>query len=84
MIKRRSAIEPTIGYMKSDGRLGRNWLTGALGDAMHAVLCGAGHNLRIILRELRLFCALLCLLLLSVVELAQINCHHQYPLGCRN
>jgi hypothetical protein len=29
MIKRRSAIEPTIGHMKSDGRLGRNWLKGA-------------------------------------------------------
>ena len=46
MIKRRSAIEPTIGHMKSDGKLNRNWLKGALGDAMHAVLCGAGHKLR--------------------------------------
>ncbi|UUM20812.1 IS5 family transposase [Mycoavidus sp. SF9855] len=55
IIKRRSAIEPTIGHMKADGKLGRNWLKGALGDAMHAVLCGAGHNLRMILRKLRLF-----------------------------
>ncbi|MGF6673802.1 hypothetical protein OKW44_001654 [Paraburkholderia sp. WSM4174] len=37
--------------MKKDGRLDRNWLKGALGDAIHAVLCGAGHNLRMILRE---------------------------------
>jgi IS5 family transposase len=57
MIKRRSAIEPTIGHMKTDGRLGRNWLKGALGDALHAVLCGAGHNVRLLLRALRLFCA---------------------------
>jgi transposase, IS5 family len=57
MIKRRSAIEPTIGHMKSDGKLRRNWLKGALGDAMHAVLCAAGHNLRMIIRKLRLFCA---------------------------
>lgn len=57
MIKRRSAIEPTIGHMKSDGKLGRNWLKGTLGDAMHAVLCGAGHNLRLIIRRLRLFYA---------------------------
>ncbi|SIT48041.1 hypothetical protein BN2475_910016 [Paraburkholderia ribeironis] len=42
--------------MKTDGKLDRNWLKGALGDAMHAVLCGAGHNLRMILRKLRLFC----------------------------
>lgn len=63
MIKRRSAIEPTIGHMKSDGKLDRNWLKGALGDAIHAVLCGAGHNLRLIIRKLRLFCADLLALL---------------------
>lgn len=54
-LKRRNAIEPVIGHMKSDGRLGRNFLKGADGDAMNAVLCGAGHNLRIILRKLRSF-----------------------------
>jgi IS5 family transposase len=57
MIKRRSAIEPTIGHMKSDGRLDRNPLKGALGDALHAVLCGAGHNIRLLLSLLRLFVA---------------------------
>ena len=62
-IKRRSAIEPTIGHMKADGKLGRNWLKGALGDAIHAVLCGAGHNLRMILRKLRLFYVLFLSLL---------------------
>ena len=56
-IKRRSAIEPTIGHMKMDGRLGRNPLKGALGDAIHAVMCDAGHNLRLILAALRLYCA---------------------------
>ena len=54
MIKRRSAIEPTIGHMKMDGRLGRNPLKGAIGDALHAVLCGAGHNIRLLLKKLRL------------------------------
>jgi len=53
MIKRRSAIEPTIGHMKNDGKLGRNWLKGPLGDAMHAVLCGAGHNIRLIINKLK-------------------------------
>ena len=53
MIKRRSAIEPTIGHMKADGKLGRNWLKGALGDAMRAVLCGAGHNIRLIINKLK-------------------------------
>jgi IS5 family transposase len=40
--------------MKADGKLDRNWLKGALGDALHAVLCGAGHNLRLIINNLRL------------------------------
>ncbi|MGF6652855.1 IS5 family transposase [Paraburkholderia youngii] len=65
MIKRRSAIEPAIGHMKTDGKLGRNWLKGAPGDAMHAVLWGAGHNLRMILRKLRLFCAYVLVALLN-------------------
>lgn len=53
MIQRRSAIEPTIGHMKMDGRLSRNPLEGAVGDALHAVMCGAGHNLRLILAGLQ-------------------------------
>jgi IS5 family transposase len=43
--------------MKADGRLGRNPLKGVLGDALHAVLCGAGHNIRLLLKKLRLLCA---------------------------
>lgn len=57
-LKRRNAVEPVIGHLKSDGRLARNFLKGIEGDAMNALLCGAGHNLRKILRKLRLFCAL--------------------------
>jgi IS5 family transposase len=57
MIKWRSAIEPTMGHMKQDGRLGRNPLKGALGDAMHVVLCGAGQNIRLLLKKLRLLFA---------------------------
>nr|CCA80952.1 hypothetical protein BDB_110390 [blood disease bacterium R229] len=50
--------------MKADGKLDRNWLKGTLGDAMHAVLCGAGHNLRMILHKLRLLYALVLAALL--------------------
>ena len=53
LLKRRQAIEPVIGHMKTDGLLNRNGLKGSLGDAMHALLCGAGHNLRMILAHLR-------------------------------
>jgi IS5 family transposase len=51
-LKRRSAIEPVIGHMKSDGRLDRNFLAGARGDAINALLCGAGYNLRLVLNWL--------------------------------
>ena len=51
-LKRRSAIEPHIGHMKNDGKLGRNYLKGVIGDKVHAVLCAVGHNLRLILNHL--------------------------------
>ena len=56
-LRRRSAIEPMIGHMKEDGRLGRNHLLGAAGDAINALLVAAGHNLRLILNWIRLFVA---------------------------
>ena len=51
-LKRRSAIEATIGHMKTDGRLDRNRLLGQDGDAINALLAAAGHNLRLILNAL--------------------------------
>ena len=54
-LKRRQAIEPIIGHLKSDGRLDRNYLQGMVGDAMNVLLCCAGHNLRLILKVLRFF-----------------------------
>ena len=62
-LRRRSAIEPVIGHMKSDGRLDRNFLAGTRGDAINALLCGAGYNLRLIINYLsRLLRALLSVL----------------------
>ena len=54
-LKRREAIEPVIGHLKSDGLLGRNYLKGTQGDQMNVMLSCAGHNLRLILRQLRIF-----------------------------
>jgi transposase, IS5 family len=53
LLRRRSAIEPCIGHMKSDGKLNRNYLKGSLGDRLNAILCGIGHNARMLLRFLR-------------------------------
>ena len=55
-LKRRQAIEPVIGHLKSDGLLNRNHLKGTQGDQLNVLLSCAGHNLRLILNRLRLFC----------------------------
>ena len=44
--KRRSAVEPKIGHLKSDNRMGRNFLKGMVGDQINALLAGIGANLR--------------------------------------
>jgi IS5 family transposase len=51
-LRRRQAVEPAIGHLKSDNRMDRCWLQGALGDALHALSCAAGYNIRWLLRAL--------------------------------
>ena len=51
-LRRRQAIEPLIGHTKADHRMDRCWLKGAEGDALHAVLCAAGFNIRWLLRAI--------------------------------
>jgi IS5 family transposase len=53
-LRRRSAIEPVIGHMKTDGHLGRCHLKGREGDAANVLLTAVGHNLRLVLAWLRL------------------------------
>ena len=52
-LKRRSAIEPMIGHMKQEGKLGLCRLKGIVGDQINALLTGVGHNLRLILNHVR-------------------------------
>ncbi len=56
-VKRRQAIEPIIGHVKDDCRLRRCRLKGAEGDAIHAIACAAGYNLRWLMRWITLCCA---------------------------
>ena len=37
--------------MKNDGKLSRNWLKGAHGDAHNAILCAIGQNFRKLLSK---------------------------------
>lgn len=56
-MRRRSGIEPIIGHMKEDGHLERNHLAGPEGDAINAILCAAGHNMRLLAAWIRLLLA---------------------------
>ena len=51
-LKRRQAVEPAIGHAKHDHGMKRCWLKGAEGDALHAVLCAAGFDIRWLLRAI--------------------------------
>lgn len=67
MLKRRSAIEPTIGHLKSDHRLERNFLKGKAGDQVNAVLAAIGYNFRKLLRAFGCADFLLLVRLLSLL-----------------
>lgn len=45
-LKRRSAIEPVIGHVKSENGMARNRLKGIEGDKINALLSGCGFNFR--------------------------------------
>jgi IS5 family transposase len=63
-MKRRAAVEPVIGHVKAEHRLGRNYLKGRDGDRSNAVLAAAGYNFSLLLRWLaRLLRALIRALL---------------------
>ena len=59
LMRRRSAVEPVIGHLKSDHRMDRCHLAGAEGDAANAVLAAAGYNYRRLLAWLALWLALI-------------------------
>ena len=44
--RRRSAIEPVIGHLKSDFRLTRNYLKGVMGDTINLILAAAAFNFK--------------------------------------
>ena len=62
-LRRRSAVEPVIGHLKSEHRMGRNYLWHRPGDATNAVLAAAGYNFRRLIRWLKL---LLCQILAQI------------------
>ncbi|MBD9456023.1 transposase, partial [Rhizobium sp. RHZ02] len=64
-MRRRSAVEPVIGHLKSEHRMDRNYLAGEQGDAVNAVLAAAGYNFSLLLRWFRQLLCLFAALLLT-------------------
>jgi transposase, IS5 family len=52
--KRRAAIEPKIGHLKQDHRLGRNFYKGIKGDNINVMLAAAGMNFKRMINKWKL------------------------------
>lgn len=78
-LRRRQAVEPAIVHLKHDNGMDRCWLKGQTRDALHAVLCAAGYNVRWLLRTVvrlglkGLFATLLALLYMLIAALVEVT-----------
>jgi IS5 family transposase len=69
---KRAGIEPTIGHLKTDYRLGRNFYKGLFGDAINVMLAAAAYNFK---RAMKV----LWLLLKKIIQtLLAIHLLHKY------
>ena len=62
-MKRRAAVEPSIGHLKVEHRLERNRLKGVAGDALNAILSAAAMNFH------KLLGAFWCIFLLGLMRI---------------
>ena len=73
-MKRRAAVEPTIGHLKSNYRLERNRLKGRLGDALNALFSAAAMNFRKLLGFFLAFLLRLLSTSLAPLSMACLPC----------
>jgi IS5 family transposase len=67
--KRRAAVEPVIGHLKDDHRMGRNHLAHASGGAINAVLAAVGYNFRRLIAWLSFLLFRILMALVPAVQL---------------
>lgn len=68
--RKRAGIEPVIGHLKSDHRLGRNFLAGFIGDQINVLMAAAAFNFKKWMR-LSLFVRILRWLRGAMVDLSR-------------
>ena len=67
---KRAGIEPTIGHLKSDYRLGRNFYKGMVGDSINILLAAAAYNFK---RAMKVFSTPISELVKIVFEMLFCN-----------
>ena len=70
-MKRRAAVEPVIGHLKAEHRIGRNYFNGRDGDRVNVVLAAAGYNFALLLRWLERLLHVLISALLAALRCPQ-------------
>ena len=69
-MRRRAAVEPVIGHLKDEHRMGRNYLAHRHGDLNNAILAAAGYNFRRLIKWLRI---LLSLILIAIFPKSKLS-----------
>ena len=76
-MKRRAAVEPSIGHLKNEHRLERNRLKGVAGDAINAILAAAAMNFQKLLGAYwRLFLSCLIRFCRRILSLQGLQARH--------
>ena len=76
-MKRRAAIEPSIGHLKQEHKMGKNRLKGIAGDTINAVLSAVGMNFRKLLNWVAAFLHNFYVNILFVIKELLVNsCLH--------
>src|SRR5665213_1667086 len=76
-MKRRAAVEPSIGHLKSEHRLERNRLRGTAGNAVNAILAAAAMNFQKLLGAFwRIFLFCLMRFCSRILSLQGLQAHH--------
>jgi len=65
--RRRAAIEPIIGHLKSDHRLARNYLKGFIGDEINLLLAATAFNLKKWMNRFLLFVFMLKIISIGMI-----------------
>lgn len=72
-MKRRAAVEPVIGHLKAEHRMGRNHLKGREGDRINPVLAAAAFNFHLLLRWFKQILRALMQVLAGIIIMQAAN-----------